>query len=142
MKTEIKHSWFYNQTAEEIWAYLTQSELIEKWLMPNNFEPTVGRKFEFTTNPIPSMNLNGSFYCEVMEVIPLKKLVYSWNGGASINDLSLNTIVEWTIETKENGIELHLVHTGFTTENAMILGAMTEGWDKNIQTMKSHLKST
>ncbi len=63
MKTEIKHKWFYNQSAEEIWEYLTKAELIEKWLMPNDFEPIVGHEFKFTTNPIPSLGLDGNFYC-------------------------------------------------------------------------------
>ena len=140
METEIKHKWFYNQTAEEIWEYLTKAELIEKWLMPNDFEPKVGHEFKFTTNPIPSLGLDGNFYCKVLEIVPLKKLVYSWKGGTSKNNLSLETIVEWTLEPKENGIELRLIHSGFKNENQAILTAMFDGWDKNIQKMVNHLK--
>ncbi|MCM4171113.1 SRPBCC domain-containing protein [Arenibacter sp. TNZ] len=140
METEIKHKWFYNQTAEEIWEYLTKAELIEKWLMPNDFEPKVGHEFKFTTNPIPSLNLDGNFYCKVLEIVPLKKLLYSWNGGTSKNNLSLETIVEWTLEPKENGTELRLIHSGFKNENQAIRTAMFDGWDKNIQKMVNHLK--
>lgn len=141
MKTEIKHKWFYNQSAEEIWEYLTKAELIEKWLMPNDFEPKVGHEFKFTTNPIPSLGLDGNFYCKVLEIIPLKKLVYSWKGGTSKNNLTLETIVEWTLEPKENGTELSLTHSGFKEDNASILTAMFDGWNKNIQKMLIHLKS-
>lgn len=141
MKTEIKHKWFYNQSAEDIWEYLTKAELIEKWLMPNDFEPKVGHEFKFKTNPIPSLGLDGNFYCKVLEIIPLKKLVYSWKGGMDKNNLTLKTIVEWTLETKENGTELRLVHSGFKKENSSILTAMFDGWDKNIQKMFKHIKS-
>jgi uncharacterized protein YndB with AHSA1/START domain len=141
MKTEIKHKWFYNQSAEEIWEYLTKAELIEKWLMPNDFEPKVGHEFKFMTNPIPSLGLDGNFYCKVLEIIPLKKLVYSWKGGTSKNNLTLETIVEWTLEPKENGTELSLTHSGFKEDNASILTAMFDGWNKNIEKMLYHLKS-
>ncbi|MEH6705082.1 MAG: SRPBCC domain-containing protein [Galbibacter orientalis] len=141
MKTEIKHKWFYNQSAEKIWEYLTKAELIEKWLMPNDFEPIVGHEFKFTTNPIPSLGLDGNFYCKVLEITPLEILVYSWKGGTSKNNLTLDTIVEWTLEPKENGTELSLIHSGFKDMNALILTAMYDGWNKNIEKMINHLKS-
>ena len=30
---------------EKVWRALTQSALIEEWLMKNDFEPVVGRRF-------------------------------------------------------------------------------------------------
>ncbi|GGX29382.1 SRPBCC family protein [Aquimarina muelleri] len=141
MKTEIKHKWFYNQSVEVIWEYLTKAELIEKWLMPNDFEPIVGHEFKFTTNPVPGLALDGIFYCKVLEITPLKKLVYSWKGGSSKNKVTFDTIVEWTLESKDNGTELRLVHSGFKEENGSILTAMFDGWDKNIQKMFNHIKS-
>ena len=141
MKTEIKHKWRYAQSAEEIWAYLTAPELIAKWLMPNDFKPIVGHDFKFTTNPIPSMGLDGNFYCKVLAVVPFKKLIYSWKGGANKNAITLDTIVEWTLEPKENGTELHLLHSGFKEENQSILTAMFDGWDKNILKMVQHLNT-
>ncbi|MCM4156311.1 SRPBCC domain-containing protein [Gramella sp. AN32] len=140
MKTEIKHRWFYNQSPAQIWEYLTKAELIEKWLMPNDFEPKVGHEFKFTTNPIPSLSLDGNFHCKVMEIIPLKKLVYSWKGGSG-GEITLDTIVEWTLVPKENGTELTLLHSGFKEENASILTAMFDGWDKNIKKMLEHLNA-
>ncbi len=139
MKTEIKHKWFYNQSPEEIWEYLTKAELIEKWLMLNNFELKMGHEFRFKTNPIPSLGLDGNFYCKVLEIVPLKKLVYSWKGGLSEKNPTLETIVEWTLEAKESGTELSLAHTGFKEGNSSILAAMFDGWDKNIQKMLTHL---
>jgi len=141
MKTEIKRNWIYSQSSQEIWEYLTKAELIEKWLMPNNFILEVGHEFEFTSNPIPSLGLNGTFYCKVVEIVPFKKLVYSWKGGLSKANPTLDTIVEWTLESKEDGTELKLVHSGFKDENASILDAMFHGWDEHIQKMITNLNS-
>ena len=78
MNNVIKRNWFYNNPREEVWEYLTNAELISKWLMPNNFKLEVGYEFEFWTNPIPELSLDGNFYCKVIEIIPQKKLVYSY----------------------------------------------------------------
>lgn len=139
MKTEIKHQWIYEQSPREIWEYLTQSELIALWLMPNNFKAELGYEFEFKTNPIPSLELNGTFYCKVLEILPLKKLTYSWKGGPSKGITTLDTIVEWTLEGLGNGTILNLKHSGFKEENYSILMGMTDGWIKNIQKMLDQL---
>jgi uncharacterized protein YndB with AHSA1/START domain len=140
MKTEIKHQWIYEQSPSEVWEYLTQSELIALWLMPNNFKAIVGHEFEFRTNPIPSLGLSGIFYCKVLEIVPLKKLTYSWKGGPGDGITTLDTIVEWTLEEQGNGTVLNLKHSGFKDENYTILTGMTDGWLKNIQKMLNHLK--
>jgi len=139
MQTEIKHKWFFNQPPEEIWEYLTKVELIAQWLMANDFEPVVGHDFKFCTNPIPSLGLDGNFYCKVLEIIPFKKLIYSWKGGPTNRKITLDTIVVWTLEPKDNGTELRLVHSGFKEENFSILTAMFDGWLKNIQKMLQRL---
>lgn len=139
MKTEINHQWFYEQSSSEIWEYLTQSELIALWLMPNNFKAVPGHEFEFRTNPIPGLGLSGIFYCEVLEILPLKKLVYNWKGGPDKDQITLDTIVEWTLEEQENGTVLKLKHSGFKKENYSILTGMTDGWRKNIKKMIDQL---
>src|SRR5260221_250429 len=37
---------------ERVWKALTTAELIGKWLMPNDFEPWVGKRFTFKSRPI------------------------------------------------------------------------------------------
>ncbi|MFK8038327.1 MAG: SRPBCC domain-containing protein [Crocinitomicaceae bacterium] len=140
MKTEIKHEWIFSQPIEEIWKYLTKAELIEKWLMSNNFEPIVGHEFKFTTNPIPDLELDGNFYCTVIEIIPLKKLVYSWKGGPNMNKVVIDTMVEWNLRASDEGTVLNLLHSGFTDSNQAICGGMFEGWARNINRMLDSLK--
>jgi len=101
--------------------------------MPNNFKAIVGYDFEFRVNPMPAFNLDGVFYCKVMEMVPYKKPVYSWTGGPEKGVITLDTIVEWTLEAKDKGTELHLIQSGFKEENVSIFSAMFNGWDTNVK---------
>ncbi len=141
MQTEIKNEWIYEQSPNQVWEYLTQADLIALWLMPNNFEPILGYEFEFTIKPIPSLDLDGIMYCKVLEIVPFQKLVYSWKAGPGNDVITLDTVVEWTLEKYGNGTKLLLKHTGFKETNLAIFTGMTDGWEKNIQKMISFLTS-
>jgi uncharacterized protein YndB with AHSA1/START domain len=141
MHTEIKNEWIYEQSPNEVWEYLTQADLIALWLMPNNFMPIVGHEFQFQIKPIPSLDLDGIFHCRVLEIVPFQKLIYSWKGGSGNGAITLDTIVEWTLEKYENGTKLFLKQTGFKESNLSIFTAMTDGWDKNIKKMIAKLNS-
>jgi uncharacterized protein YndB with AHSA1/START domain len=66
-----------------VWKTLTSGELISRWLMPNDFEPVIGRRFTFRTKPMGGWD--GVVHCEVLEMIPNERLVYSWKGGLDDN---------------------------------------------------------
>ncbi len=53
---------------EKIWRALTQSPLIEEWLMQNDFQPVVGHRFNLRSTPMP--HWNGVVDCEVLVVEP------------------------------------------------------------------------
>src|SRR5436309_15744791 len=72
------------QPPEKVWKALTSAELISRWLMPNDFEPVVGKRFTFKTRPMGDWD--GVVHCQVLEVVPLRRLVYSWQGGTESND--------------------------------------------------------
>ena len=130
----INHTWFFSHTPEEVWEYLTKPELIELWLMKNDFEPTVGHQFRFLTRPLPQFDFDGIAYCTVMEIAPCTKLTYSWKGGPGDGRITLDSMVVWTLLPKDGGTELQLVHTGFKEmENMYIYPAMNEGWLKNMK---------
>ena len=42
---------------EKIWRALTQSHLIEEWLMKNDFKPDMGRRFNFSAGNIGSFGV-------------------------------------------------------------------------------------
>jgi uncharacterized protein YndB with AHSA1/START domain len=80
MKTKprtIRKEVFLPHPPEEVWLALTDPQALAEWLMPNNFEPVVGRKFRFQVDPMPGPYPGGS-ECEVLEVDAPRRLVYKW----------------------------------------------------------------
>ncbi len=140
MKT-IKQNYFFPNKLETVWEYLTNSELLEKWLMPNDFKPILNHQFTFKTNPLPQFNCDGIFHCKVIEIEPMKKLVYSWNSDSGEGSLNLLSTVEWTLLEKDNGTELQLIHSGFTNENFEIYSAMMNGWKENVEKIMKNLNA-
>ena len=61
-----------------VWVALTDPRAIAEWLMPNNFEPTVGHSFRFEVDPTVGSCGVSAVACEVLEVVPERRLVYSW----------------------------------------------------------------
>jgi len=117
---------------EVVWAALTTAELIGRWLMPNDFAPVVGKTFTFRTKPMGSWD--GVVHCEVLEIVPNCKLVYSWKGGSDDNPSygsKLDTIVTWTLTPVAGGTRLRLVHAGFRSPgNDFAFDAMSPGWGR------------
>jgi len=136
----MTHSIFYSHGPEAVWEYLTNSELISQWLMPNDFEPVVGHEFTFKTRPIPNFEFDGIIYCKVLEIVPLKKLVYSWKGGPGDGRINLDSVVTFTLTSKSDGTELLLEHSGLM-ENINIYTAMSDGWLKNIRKIDDLINS-
>ncbi|HEV7230006.1 MAG TPA: SRPBCC domain-containing protein [Bacteroidia bacterium] len=142
MKTEIKNEWIYEQPPIKVWDYLTRADLIALWLMPNNFKPILGHEFQFNAKPIPSLDLDGTFQCKVLELVPTQKLVYTWKGGPGNGVFTLDTIVEWTLVKHGKGTKLLLRQTGFKDSNFSIFTAMNGGWQSNVQKMITLLNTT
>jgi uncharacterized protein YndB with AHSA1/START domain len=134
MANSIHHKYFFSHPAELVWEFLTSSELMAQWLMKNDFQPIVGHDFQFLTKPMPAMDFDGVCYCKVLEVSPFNKLSYSWKGGPGDGTMTLDSVVVWTLHSKDNGTELVLDHTGFKEiENLAFYNSMNDGWQKILQ---------
>ena len=127
MQKEIKQSWHFDQSPEEVWEYLTKPELIELWLMKTDFQPITGHRFHFTFTPKAESKYDGLVQCEVLEVKPFSKLSYSWNGSSGSGNSTFNSKVVWILIPKEQGTELRLQHDGFTLLEDVINHA--NGWN-------------
>lgn len=110
---------------EKIWRALTQSPMIAEWLMQNDFKPEPGHKFQFRAKPMPGWS--GITNCEVKEVDPPKRLVYSWGDGTE-SASGLRTVVTWTLTPTSNGTLVRMEHSGFRPEDEMGRQAMGNGW--------------
>jgi uncharacterized protein YndB with AHSA1/START domain len=142
MTKSINHQFFFPHPPETVWEYLTKPELMEQWLMKNDFQPIVGLDFQFMTKPIPSLNVDGIFHCRVLEMVPFKKLSYSWKAGPGDGKITLDSLVVWTLHPKDKGTELFLVHSGFSEiENFAIYTAMNDGWLKNINKIAERINA-
>src|SRR5262249_37161707 len=133
MTKSIQHTLFFPHTPEVVWEYLTTSELLAQWLMPNDFQPIVGHDFQFRTRPMEKFDFDGICYCKVLEVVPHKRLSYSWKGGPGDGKITLDSIVVWTLNEKDNGTELSIDHSGFKEANFSIYALMDAGWLKNMK---------
>jgi uncharacterized protein YndB with AHSA1/START domain len=115
----------------KVWRALTDPALLGQWLMPNDIAPVEGHKFAF--HSAPRGDWNGTVDCEVLEVVPEKKLVYAWGGGSAKNDgygHKIETTVTWTLEpAADGGTLLKLVHYGFHPDD-FAYKMMGDGWRK------------
>jgi uncharacterized protein YndB with AHSA1/START domain len=137
MQKEINQTWFFKQSPKEVWEYLTKAELIEQWLMKNNFKPEKGYKFQFTFTPKPNSPYEGVVNCEVLEIKPFTKLSYSWNGRTQDKSRSFNSIVAWTLVPKNNGTELQVQHNGFEVLEDIL--NHTNGWNSCFKKLEEHI---
>jgi uncharacterized protein YndB with AHSA1/START domain len=123
--------------AEKIWRALTTQGMIAKWLMPNDFEPQVGHRFNFRTRPMGDWD--GVVHCEVLACEPPRLLRYSWKGGSDSGKASrLDTDVTWALTPVEGGTHVRMVHDGFVLpENSIAYDAMSPGWDRVLDRIAS-----
>jgi uncharacterized protein YndB with AHSA1/START domain len=107
---------------EKLWRALTENPLIAQWLMKNDFEPVVGRKFQFLFEPVA--NWNGFIDCEVLIVEHQKRLAYSWSS------LGLDSVVLWTLTPTEGGTHVRMEHSGFRPDQQQAYQGAKYGWQK------------
>ena len=113
----------YPYPPDRVWRALTDSKALAEWLMPNDFQPKVGHKFQFNVGP--QWGWRGFVECEVLEIDELRRLAYSWVGDPK----HPVTFVTWILTPVAGGTRLRLEHTGFQgvrgLMDKLILGS---GW--------------
>lgn len=105
---------------EKVWRALTDSSLIEQWLMKNDFEPSAGHAFRLRMDPVP--NWDGVINCRVLAVEPFTVLSYTW--GA----LGLESVVTFTLTPTAAGTHLRMEHSGFGHDQDAAYNGATYGW--------------
>jgi uncharacterized protein YndB with AHSA1/START domain len=114
---------------EKIWRALTQSALIEEWLMKNDFQPVVGHSFSFRATPVP--NWNGVIDSEVLVVEPNSRLSYKWVS------MGLESVVTWILTPTDGGTHLRMEHSGFSSEQDAAYKGANYGWQKFIGNLQN-----
>ena len=111
---------------EKLWRALTESPLLAQWMMNNDFQPVVGRKFQVRADPVP--NWNGVVDCEVLIVEPLQRLSYNW--GVGDPDSGLQWVVLWTLTSAEGGTHVRMEQSGFRPDQQAAYQGANYGWQR------------
>jgi uncharacterized protein YndB with AHSA1/START domain len=102
---------------EKIWRALTQSYLIDEWLMKNDFKPVVGHRFDLRADW-------GAVDCKVLAVEPNKMLSYTWDA------MGLESVVTWTLTPTSRGTHLRMEQSGFQPDQQQAYHGAKYGWQK------------
>ena len=125
----------YPHPPERVWVALTDPRALAEWLMPNNFRAEVGARFRFHVDPMPGFS--GISECEVLEVDPPRRLVYTWTVVPSrpgeIPPPAMT--LEWTLTPERGGTRLVLHQTGVESLNWWWRLSMAHGWTRMMGTL-------
>ncbi|HMT29034.1 MAG TPA: SRPBCC domain-containing protein [Bacteroidia bacterium] len=130
----------FNAPVSKVWNAITDRDEMKKWYFDlAEFTAKVGFKFQFTGGPSPERQY--IHLCEITEVIPQKKLTYSWSykGFKGISCVTFELLGEG------NKTHLKLTHSGlesFPEENADFAKQnFIEGWNEIIHSsLKNYLE--
>jgi uncharacterized protein YndB with AHSA1/START domain len=103
-------------------------------MMNNDFEPVVGRKFQFRADPMP--NWDGVVDCEVLVVDPLQRLSYNWGVGGGEAAGGLQWEVLWTLTPAEGGTHVRMEQSGFRPDQQAAYQGAKYGWQKFIGSLE------
>jgi uncharacterized protein YndB with AHSA1/START domain len=112
---------------EKLWRALTQSHLMEEWLMKNDFAPNVGHKFNLRGD------WGGVLDCEVLEVEPLETLSYSWDYKHEDPAYNLKSVVTFTLTKTASGTHLRVEQTGFQPSQKQAAAGAYAGWNNFLE---------
>jgi uncharacterized protein YndB with AHSA1/START domain len=108
MKADIDLTVTYPYPPSKVWDALTSQDALAAWLMPNDFQPVIGHRFSFQARPQRMFGFDGIVRCQVLELEPPQRMVWSWAGG------SIDTTVTFTLEPAAGaGTTLRMRQMGF-----------------------------
>ena len=149
MKRTIRINTRLSYPVVQVWRAITDSRMLGKWFMPNDFEAELDRPFTFRKPP--QKGWDGITYCQVTELDPLHKVAYTYRGSASgektlacagvQSELAdsvakgifteLDTVLKFTLSPEGNGTLLTLEHSGYKGFKLVIVSLVMEmGWKK------------
>jgi uncharacterized protein YndB with AHSA1/START domain len=125
-----------------VWRAITAKDEMRHWYFDlQEFKPEEGFRFEFPGGPSPDKQYQ--HLCEVTEVIPFKKVTYSWK----YEGYEGNSFVSFELFDKGEKTLLRLTHEGlesFPKDNSDLAAEnFAEGWDQIInKNLKKYLEGS
>jgi uncharacterized protein YndB with AHSA1/START domain len=123
----------------KVWEALTKKEQIAKWLMPSDdFELKAGVTFNMLGK---SKGIEYPHICTIKEIVPEKKLSYTW----AVKDKLSDTLVTYELEEHNGKTKLTLTHSGWDKVTLNKEGATREdynnGWEQVIPGLKKYVEN-
>jgi uncharacterized protein YndB with AHSA1/START domain len=107
---------------QKVWRALTESSLIEQWLMKNDFQPVAGHSFSLRMDPVA--NWNGVIDCQVLAVEPFRTLSYTWG------TLGSESVVTFSLTPTDTGTHVRVEQAGFRPDQEANYKGAQYGWKK------------
>lgn len=121
----------FNAPTEKVWKAITDNNVMKNWYFQlEEFKPEIGYKFEFYGGDENQQFLH---FCEVTDVIPMKKLQYSWR-YENIPGISYVTM---ELDPEDNKTNFKLTHEGvesFGGQGLLARESFVQGWTEIIGT--------
>lgn len=123
----------FNAPADKVWNAITDKDLMKEWYFDiPDFELKEHHQFNFYE---PGNEHKFHHQGEILEIVPGKKLKYSWTYPEISKD---KTLVKWELEEDQEGTLMTLTHKGL--ENFDHLGvdfsrdSFESGWKDLVET--------
>jgi uncharacterized protein YndB with AHSA1/START domain len=124
-----------------VWKAITDKDEMKNWYFDlAEFKTEIGFSFEFTGGPSPDRQY--LHHCEITEVIPGKKVTYSWR-YIGYEGISYVTFELMPLETKTLVQLMHTDIDSFPDSNPdFAIHNFEEGWDYILHTaLKNYVES-
>jgi uncharacterized protein YndB with AHSA1/START domain len=131
----------FNTSIDEIWNAITNKDEMKQWYFDlEEFKAEVGFRFKFVGGT--EYGVQYTHECEITEVVPLKKLTYSWRyqGYSGIS------FVTFELFNQEDKTLLKLTHRGIETfpkdNTDLALHNFEMGWNEILNnSFKTYLET-
>lgn len=99
----------YDAPIDLVWRAITEVELLQKWYFNiDEFKLEVGFKFQFEGGEEDKRYIH---LCEILEIIPLQKLPYSWR----YQGYPRLSFVTFNLDSNRNKTKVTVTHEGIET---------------------------
>jgi uncharacterized protein YndB with AHSA1/START domain len=115
---------------EKLWRALTQPQLMEEWLMKNDFKPAVGHKFNLRGE------WGGVLDCEVLTIEPNKSLSYTWDFANDDPAFAIKSVVTFTLTPTGAGTHLRMEQAGFGPNQKQAYAGAHVGWKQFLEKLE------
>jgi uncharacterized protein YndB with AHSA1/START domain len=78
-KLDLQLEEVFDHPIDAVWRAITDPSRLSRWLMDNDFQPLEGHRFKLREPPTSTWR--GWIECQVLELTPPTRMVWSWEGG-------------------------------------------------------------